>query len=126
MKLKWTSQGKFKRTIKVLDKYKKLHPDKELNEIGKIMCDELRENTPKNTGELSHGWNHALGYYRGLRCVNIINGTHPEWPELIKGLEWGHGTGTGGYVPATHFVTNSLRNVEDQVSEEIGGIIKNV
>lgn len=126
MKLKWTNRGKFKKTIKVLDNYKNLRPDSKLKEIGSLMTEELKKNTPENTGELSAGWNYTLGYYRGMRCVNIINGSHREWPNLISGLEWGHGTGTGGYVPATHFVTNSMKNVESQVSEEIGGIIKNV
>lgn len=125
MEVKFFSKGEFANSIKLMKKYKSLEVNRALNRIGKTLEYELKENTPRDTGELASGWNHKVEKENGVKSLVIRNSTHPEY-DLIAGLEHGHGTGTGGYVAPTHFISNTVDSLEDYISEELGGVVKDV
>lgn len=125
MEVNYFSIGEFKNSIKLMMKYKSLDMDRRLENVGKAVCYELKDASPRDTGELASGWNHKLEKEDGAKSVVIRNSTHTEY-DVISGLEYGHGTGTGGYVKPTHFVTNTIDSMEEYISEELGGVIKDV
>ena len=125
MNINFTAKGEFVSAIKLLMKYKSLEMDRRLVRVGKEVTSALSEKTPVNTGELASGWNYELEKDSGKKSVVIRNSTHPEF-ELLNGLEYGHGTGTGGYVRPTHFISKTVDSLDDYISRELGGVVKDV
>lgn len=126
MKVRWSSSGDFKSSISLMQKFSKIPYEKRLNNVGKLYVNAIRANTPTRTGELANGFDYSTGMDNGKPTVSIFNNSHIEWPQLVVGLEYGHGTGTGGYVPGTHFVSRASKSIESQVSKEVEGVIIDV
>lgn len=126
MKIHWSSKGDFKRSINAMKKYSKLTPEKRLSNVGKMYVKAIRSNTPVDTGELANGFDYNVSKDNGMPTMTVTNSSHPEWPGLIEGLEMGHGTGTGGYVPGIHFIKKSVDSIVPAVSKEIEGVITDV
>lgn len=126
MKIRWSSKGEYANVISLMKKYSNLPYNKRLSTIGKIYVNAIKANTPTRTGELASGFDYKVSKESDGPTMTITNYSHTEWPEIVSGLEYGHGTGTGGYVPGTHFVKKSIDSIESQVSKEIEGVITDV
>lgn len=126
MKVHWSSKGDFKSLINSMKKYSNLPYEKRLSKVGKMYVDAIRSNTPKESGELANGFSFKVSKDNGRPTVSVTNNSHSEYPELVVGLEKGHGTGTGGYVPGKHFVKKSINGIIGEVSKELDGVIKDV
>lgn len=125
MKINYKSKGNFANSLKLMMKYKSLNTDKALEHVGKVIVNELKDSTPTDTGELARGWTYKIEKESGKKIISVFNTSHPEYA-LVEGLEYGHGTGTGGYVQPTHFVSNTIDKLDDYISEELGGVVKDV
>lgn len=125
MQIKYYSKGNFANSIKLMMKYKSLNTDVALEHVGKTVVEGLEASTPVDTGELANGWTYKIEKESGVKSVNIYNNSHPEY-SLVEGLEHGHGTGTGGYVRPTHFVSKTMDRLDSYISEELGGVVKDV
>lgn len=125
MIIKYSAKGDFSNSIKLMTKYKTLNVDNALEHVARTVENELEANTPVDTGELASGWTHKIEREKGLKTINFFNNSHPEY-DLIAGLEHGHSTGTGGYVKPTHFVSNTINALDSYISEELGGVVKDV
>lgn len=126
LRVSWSSKGDFKNAINLMKKYQNLKADKRLSKIGKMYVKAIRSNTPRDSGELANGFDYKVNDENGMPTVSVINNSHPEWSGLVEGLEYGHGTGTGGYVPGTHFVKKSVDSIASAVSKEIDGVVTDV
>lgn len=122
-------KGGFEQTLKVLNKYYRIDGRKNLTRASQRIVTELRNNTPVNTGELRDGWNYEITHEAGNMVSEIYNDAHTDEtrgrtaPVAVL-LEHGHGTGTGGYVPGTHFISNTLDWVHDETIDEIKAVIR--
>lgn len=123
MIVKISSKGNFESTIQLLKQWANVNPSPQLKKCGEMYVKALSNNSPKDTGELAAGWDYTVSNTPSGGEVNITNTSHGEWAELIQGLEYGHGTGTGGYVPGTRFVSKSVSAVDGSVSSEIEKVI---
>lgn len=80
----------------------------------------LEAATPRDTGVAAGSW-----YYEITRSSS---GARIEWHNsdriaggtpLVVLLQYGHGTGTGGYVPGRNFINPALKPVMDKATEAI-------
>jgi hypothetical protein len=78
----------------------------------------LASATPIETGVAAHSWgyrviggggNYTIEWYNS----DIENGGF----DVILALQYGHGTGTGGYVPGRDFINPAIRPVFDKIAE---------
>lgn len=123
MQIKITSKGNFESTKRLMEQYAKVDPTPQLKKCGDAYRKALKANSPKDTGELAEGWDYEISKSSRGHELNMVNGSHKEWPGLIEGLEYGHGTGTGGYVPGTRFVGKSFDSADSEVSKMIEKVI---
>ncbi len=124
-----TVKGDFKKTLKVLNKYYRIDGRKNLTRASERVVDRLRSNTPVDTGELRDSWGYDISIQGGNLVSEIYNDGHAEETRgrtapVVLLLEHGHGTGTGGYVPGTHFVSRTLEDTHDDTIDELEAVIK--
>lgn len=90
-----------------------------LDRYGKMGVDALSKATPIESGETARSW--------GYRIIGDKNTPGIEWynTHIDKGvnvaiiIQYGHGTGTGGYVAGRDYINPAIKPVFDQIIAEI-------
>lgn len=113
------SRGSFRRTEGFFKKMSDRAIFKSLDKYGQRGVDALVGNTPKDSGLTAGSWGYTVEERNGLYSIawtntNIVGGT-----PLIILLQYGHGTGTGGYVRGRDIINPSIAPIFDQIAEEV-------
>lgn len=107
-----SSKGDFKNIERMLKRYAKLDTSSSMQQIGNKVVSTLASNTPVDSSELRNGWQAITEKTSSGTELAIINNSHPETPtNLAVMLEYGHYTGTGGWVPANPFIKRSVNGM---------------
>jgi hypothetical protein len=113
-----TQKGSFNNTERYLARLKSNELSAILNKYGSLGVAALSNATPSDTGLTAASWYFDIesrpGYY-SIRWHN--NHTHEGLPIAIL-IQYGHGTGTGGYVQGRDFIMPAIRPIFDQMAEE--------
>jgi hypothetical protein len=99
-----------------LERYLKKEVDKDetsfLKGIGASGVNALRGNTPIRTGATAAGWKYSVTKQGHIYSLRWMNDSHPETNmNVALMLQYGHGTGTGGYVPGIDYINPALNPV---------------
>lgn len=79
----------------------------------------LKAATPVDTGKTANSWYYEIESQNGTTKIvwknsNVVNGI----PIAII-LQYGHETGTGGYVQGIDYINPALKSVFESISEEL-------
>lgn len=89
-----------------------------LDRYGQRGVEALAAATPVETGLTADSWEYEIvkSPRPGIRWynTNVVNGT----PVVIM-IQYGHGTGTGGYVYGRDFINPAMRPVFDTIAQDI-------
>lgn len=117
MKLRVFHKGDFKKTERFLEGAKTFNIRPLLKRYGEAGVRALAAATPKDTGELASSWGYEIQTDRtGARVIwtnsKIVNGI----PIAII-LQYGHGTGGGGYVQGRDYINPAMRHIFDELAD---------
>jgi hypothetical protein len=114
-----TQRGSFNQTERWLAKLKSAQFFAILNKYGSIGQNALSNATPKDTGLAAASWSYSIqqsaGYY-SMRWHNSDN--ENGFPVAIM-IQYGHGTGTGGYVQGRDYINPAMRPIFDQMVADV-------
>ena len=114
------SRGDFDNLDKWLNKVSTANPAVALSEVAKEGGRSLSSNTPKATGETSRGWTATITTKGAQSEVVWTNNAYPQLRvNMALLIELGHGTGTGGYVPAKPFIKDAMESVWKTAGDKI-------
>lgn len=110
-------KGSFAKTEAFLKKASKMQIRAILNKYGAKGVEALSKNTPVDTGLTAESWSYEIvetgsGYKIYWKNSNIVDGV----PIAII-LQYGHGTGTGGYVQGRDYINPALQPVFDELAD---------
>ena len=114
-----TAKGDFKHLEKFLAAMKRKDHMKVLNEYGKIGVSALQQATPTDSGQTAASWNYEVHSGRGEDVIYWTNDNENKGFQIAIGLQYGHGTRTGGYVIGRDYINPAIREVFDQLAEEV-------
>lgn len=111
--------GSYEKTKKFLRKNSKMDLNSVLSKYAQKGVEALSSNTPKDTGITSNSWSYEIhnadnGYIIYWKNSNINKGV-----SIALVLQYGHGTGTGGYVQGIDYINPALRPVFDEIAESV-------
>ena len=116
--IKYTSKGDFKKTIKFLTRLENLDFASILGKYAERGVSALSAATPKEDGSTAASWGYEI-VNEGSRVVIYWTNTDQNKGVYIAViLQFGHGTGTGGYVAPRDYINPAIRPVFDQIAEE--------
>jgi hypothetical protein len=113
-----TQKGSFNNTERYLRRLKDAQRLNILNKYGSLGQNALSNATPADSGLAAASWYYTIqqrpGYY-SIRWHNsdVENG----FPVAIM-IQYGHGTGTGGYVQGRDYIMPAIRPIFDQIAAE--------
>ena len=85
----------------------------------------LADATPKDSGLTAASWSYEIVRGRGQTQIywkndNVIRDGRP----VAILLQYGHGTGTGGYVVGRDYINPAIKPVFDSISDRVGKALK--
>lgn len=91
-----------------------------LERSGREGIDALSRATPLDTGETKNQWDYKVEKSRGSYAIIWTNGhkTADGNPVVIM-LQYGHGTGTGGYVQGRDFINPAMKPIFDSIADNV-------
>ena len=91
-----------------LEKYLKKSRRANLDVLGQAIVNALRDATPVESGETANSWGYKIvSTSRGLD-LEIYNTHINDGVNIAIILHYGHGTGTGGYVPQRPYIDSAI------------------
>jgi len=123
--IKATSPGSFDKTTKYLEYLKSGDMYKSLEVYGRRGVDALASATPRDTGETAKSWGYEI--FRGKRLVGISwhNTYQVDNVPIAIIIQYGHGTGTGGYVQGIEYINPAIRPIFDAILEDVWRQVSN-
>src|SRR4051812_45223616 len=115
-----TSKGNWDPTRHYLNRMERLRITDILHKYGQQGVAALSAATPIDSSETANSWTYEIISRRGYYSIRWIN-THVEDGRPIAILlQYGHATGTGGYVQGRDYIMPAIQPIFNQISREVG------
>lgn len=117
--ISFVSHGNFEKTEKFLKYMSKNDIFRNLDRYGREGAAALARATPADTGLAASSWTYEIRkegstYTIAWLNTNIENG----FPVAIM-IQYGHGTGTGGYVAGRDYINPAIRPIFDRIADDV-------
>lgn len=113
-----TSKGDFNNTFRFLNKMSKFQINKILEKYGQMGVKALRSATPIDSGRTAESWGYEISVGKEGATIHWTNSNQNNGVYIAVILQYGHGTGTGGYVQGVDYINPAIRPVFDKIAEE--------
>lgn len=117
--IKFVHKGNFNKTETFLSRAKNFEVMRILNYYGKRGVMALSEATPKDTGKASESWTYEIKKTSQGYTIYWSNTDSNKGIPIVVLIQYGHGTGTGGYVPPLDFINPTMNPIFDEITEEV-------
>ena len=114
----FTEKGDFSNTERYLNRLKTLELNAILNKYATIGQNALSNATPVESGETATSWYYSIVQRPGYYSIRWHNRHVEDGVPIAVILQYGHGTGTGGYVQGRDYIMPAIQPVFDQILTE--------
>lgn len=111
--------GSFKELVSYLDTLSKIDPIEVMESCGQEGVEALSRATPIETGLAAYSWGYETSADGGVYTITWTNSDVEEGFPVVIMLQYGYGTGTGGYVEGRDFINPAIRPIFDEISEKV-------
>lgn len=120
-----TSSGSFDKTLSFLKFMQSNQMFNILDHYGRVGVDALSRATPIQTGETAHSWSYSVVNQKGVHGIEWYNTHRHGFVNIAIILQYGHGTGTGGYVEGIDYINPAIRPVFEKILDDIWRQVRN-
>lgn len=114
-----TDSGSFDKTVAFLQKLERNDMFRNIDALVRRGVDALAAATPSETGETANSWEYEIIRRRNGLTIYWTNTHIDEGVGIALILQYGHGTGTGGYVQGRDYINPAMRPIFDQILREV-------
>lgn len=83
----------------------------------------LRAATPTDTGVAAESWYYEIEAGRNKVTIRWLNSDIENGFPVVVMLQYGHGTGTGGYVQGRDFINPAIRPIFDEIGNGVWKVV---
>ena len=114
-----SSSGSFKNTFDFLERARRFDIRDILSAAGQEGVNALSRATPAETGLASQSWGYEIEASGGVYKIVWTNSDVENGFPVVIMLQYGHGTGTGGYVQGRDFINPAIRPIFDKIANDV-------
>lgn len=92
----------------------------DFDRFGKMGVDALAKATPVESGETARSWGYVIKTSPREVEIHWTNSHVNNGENIAVLIQYGHGTGTGGYIAGKDYINPAIRPVFDQIIADIG------
>lgn len=112
------NKGDFSKTTNFLKRITKLDYKSILSKYGKMGVDALAKATPIDTCLTASSWSYEIVEDDGGATIYWKNSNVVKGVSIAVILQYGHGTGTGGYVEGIDYINPALRSIFEGIADD--------
>lgn len=116
--IKITSTGDFTRTHKFLKHLESWKVDAIMRKYAQQGVNALAQATPKDSGKTANSWSYSIETKNGKSTIYWNNDHINDGVNIALILQYGHGTGTGGYIQGRDYINPAMKSIFDKIAEE--------
>lgn len=117
--IRFTHKGDFSKLSGFLEKAKESIRLGTLNKYGRLGVKALSAATPVDSGTTAASWSYQIERGDGTESIIFLNSNVNRSVNIAIILQYGHGTGTGGWVQGRDYINPALRPVFDKLADEV-------
>lgn len=114
--IKLRSKGNFNKTYRFLKKAREWRDRKLLDIYGQLGVNALKSATPKATGKTASSWFYTITEEENSTTITWNNSNVNKGVNIAIVLQYGHGTGTGGYVRGIDYINPALAPIFEKLA----------
>lgn len=119
-------KGNFKNTERFFSRAQQMNVQSILAKYGSEGVSALSKATPVETGLTARSWDFTTGVSKWGYTIEWFNRHENSGVNVAIILQYGHGTGTGGYVQGRDYINPAMRSVFDKMTAEIWKEVSNL
>lgn len=117
--IKIDQKGSFDKTEKFLSYMQKGDLFRTLDAWARVGVEALTSATPIESGETAHSWGYEI-YQNGKVITIAWTNTHiVDGVPIAVILQYGHGTGTGGYIAGRDYINPALTPTFKKIADQV-------
>jgi len=113
------STGDFGKTKTFLDKMLRRDIYKNLESYGQQGVAALAANTPRESGLTARSWGYKVIRSKNRVSIHWTNDHVNEGANIAVLIQYGHGTGNGGYVQGIDYINPAIRPIFERIAADI-------
>ena len=113
------STGDFKNTEKYLKRLKDGELFGNFDRFGRSGVEALASATPTDTGLTANSWGYRIIRNKKNPGIEWYNTNVNRGTNVSILIQYGHGTGTGGYVAGIDYINPAIRPIFDKIVEDV-------
>lgn len=111
-------KGDFSKFNKYLERLKEAVKLGDLNKYGRQGVQALSSATPIESGETANSWYYKINRMKESVAITFHNSNIQNGVPIAIILQYGHGTGTGGYVEGRDYINPAIQPIFDRIAED--------
>jgi hypothetical protein len=119
----FSAKGSFKNFETYLTKNRKSSIFSILDKLGRAGQNALASATPAATGLTANSWTYEVNESGGVYSITWSNSHTVDGVPIAILLQYGHGTGTGGYVAGRDYINPALKPIFDKISTDVWKVV---
>ena len=123
MRVKFEVSGGFTKTERFLNRMKRREYLNVLDEFGREGVQALRNATPVESGLTAESWDYEIKRTRDYIEIIWTNSNINNGVPIAIILQYGHGTGTGGYVQGRDYINPAIQPIFDTIAEKAWKVV---
>lgn len=111
-------KGDFSKLTRYLERVKEVIRRGDLDKYGRAGVAALASATPIDTGLTASSWYYEIEHSNGSAVISFHNSNIQNGVPIAVILQYGHGTGTGGWVEGRDYINPAIRPIFDAIAND--------
>lgn len=116
--IRFKHKGDFSKLTSYLEKLKRITRRSILDKYGRKGVEALSSATPVDTGKTASSWYYKIEDKNGVATVSFHNSNIQNGVKIAIIIQYGHGTGTGGWVEGRDYINPAIRPIFDEITND--------
>lgn len=116
--ISFRQKGDFSKLSRYLERAKNVVRLGELDKYGRAGVAALASATPRDSGETANSWYYEIVRQAGSVAIEFHNSNIQNGVPIAIILQYGHGTGTGGWVQGRDYINPAIQPIFDNIAND--------
>ena len=116
--IRFTSKGDFSKTTRYFERLKHITILSILDKYGRKGVSVLAAATPVDSGLTASSWSYEIENTKEYAKITFNNSNIQNGVPIAIILQYGHGTGTGGWVQGRDYINPAIQPIFDQIVDD--------
>ena len=116
--IKFRQKGDYSKFTRYLERIKEVVKLGNLDKYGRAGVAALASATPVESGVTAASWRYEINHNQNSVSISFYNDNINKGVPIAIILQYGHGTGTGGWVEGKDYINPAIQPIFDKITED--------